>query len=98
VQDFHVGGVSSCFNNVAAQGYQCFVQTSLLGKRQTVLFQIQSNSGMVSSHLYQILYVKEEEEYLVANHCHVHHKGILENDLVNKKLGDQDMYKPFITR
>jgi hypothetical protein len=39
---------------------------------------------MASSLLCQIPYVEEEEEYLVANSCHVRRKGALGNDLVNR--------------
>ena len=42
---------------------------------------------MASSLLCQILYVEEEEEYLVANRCHVRRKVGLGNDSVNKKTG-----------
>ena len=41
---------------------------------------------MESSLQCQMRYVEEGEEYLVANRCHVHRKGVLENNLVKKKM------------
>ena len=79
------------------EAYQSFVWTSLLGQKETARFQIQYDSGTASSRQRQILYVEEEEVYLVANCCHVRHKGALEKELVNRKLGDHEVHDiPFI--
>ena len=69
------------------EGYQYFVWTSLLlGEKETVQFRILSDSGMVTSLLYQVQYVEEKEVYLLANCCHVCCKGALENDIINKNV------------
>ena len=58
----------------------------MLGEKETMWFRILSDSGMVTSLLYRVQYVKEKEVYLLANCCHVHRKGALENDIINKNM------------